>query len=503
MAAIASLLAHIVIARQAAGLSSEVLAHARTIAIRQFVEAGWPTQAMQREGALQETTTTLSQRAAMLMSASAAGASQVVTLCMFVLAALVVDPATTVIVVSAGGLIYACMRPIARSTRRRSRAFVNANSRYAEDVSRLTAASMELRVFGVQGEAERMLAVTNESVRHKQFRSRFMTVFGSNLYKDLVVLLLVLCVGGLAVSGVDSIGGIGVVITLIVRSLGSAQQVNNSYQTVIENLPFVEALNRRLAVLSRGAAPVGTARLSRISTIELRGVHYEYTSDVPALTDVTFTLAHGDALGVVGPSGGGKSTLVQVLLRLRRPTSGQVLVNGDDYAFIDDPDWAHAIGFVPQEPILLEGTVAENIAYYRSIPRSDIEQAAREANVFDDIARLPDGFDTKLGPRGSGLSGGQKQRVAIARAIVGRPQLLVMDEPSSALDIRSEQLLQDAIRRLKGDTTIVVIAHRLKTVESCDRLLVLEHGLVAQLGSREELLRSNGFYRTVLQAMQS
>ena len=425
----------------------------------------------------------------------AVGASQLVTLATFIAAALIVDPFTTAGVVVAGVAIVACLRPATRLSHQRAEDFVQANSYFAEEVSRLTSASMDLKVFGVERAAERQLVVLNEDVRRKLFKSRFVSLFSSNLLKDLAVLMLVGCVGVLTLMDRSAVGGIGVVIALVVRSLASAQAANAAYHLVVESAPDLDALTEYLDRLAKGAIVTGDSQLSRFNGIEFRDVGYRYSEDTPMLSGVSVQVRSGEALGVVGPSGGGKSTLMQVLLRLRPPTSGKVLVDGVDYLDFDEGAWSKMLAFVSQEPTLLEATVEENIRFYRAIDRADVERAARDANVYEDVQRLPKGFDTVLGPRGSGLSGGQKQRVAIARALVGRPQLLVMDEPSSALDVRSEELLYDTITSLKGQTTMVIVAHRLRTVASCDRLLVLEHGSVAQLGTPEELMSSDGFYR--------
>ncbi len=200
---------------------------------------------------------------------------------------------------------------------------------------------------------------------------------------------------------------------------------------------------------------------------------------------------------MIGHSGAGKSTLVQLLLRLRHPTTGRILVDGVDYTEFTDASWAKVLGFVPQEPSLTEGTIAENIDFGRGLPEDVIERAARDAHVEADVLGMEGGFAHELGPRGAGLSGGQKQRVAIARALAADPSLLVLDEPTSALDPRSEQLLVETLSSLKGRTTMVIVAHRLRTVRMCDRLAVFEQGRIVQIGTPAELLEQEGYYRSM------
>jgi ABC-type multidrug transport system fused ATPase/permease subunit len=501
--AVASLLSHVAVASRSARLGAAVLATARSAAIQRFIDAGWPTQEAQREGALQEMVTSLASRISGLTLSLTVGLSQLITLVVFLLAAFVSDLVTTLAVVALGAAIVAGLRPLTKLNRRRSRAFVDANSHYAEEVARMTSTAMELRVFGVQRTALIDLEALNSEVRRRNSRARFVSLTASGLLRDLAVLLLALCIGVLVLVGSTSIEGLGVAMALVIRSLASAQAVNSSWHSVVEGIPNLEAFNRRLQGLADGNVPIGDVVVDRIESIELDDVGYFYPGDVRALSDITLRLSPGEALGVVGPSGGGKSTLVQILLRLRLPTSGAVRVNGREYDEIAEACWSRLIAFVPQEPTLLEESVADNIRYFRDLPLDDVIEAAREANVYDDIMKLRDGFDTKLGPRGTGLSGGQKQRVAIARALVGKPQLLVLDEPSSALDAKSEQLLKATIERLKGRTTTVTVAHRMVTIESCDRIVVIERGQVTQLGTPEELLQLNGFYRSVAGPAQS
>jgi ABC-type multidrug transport system fused ATPase/permease subunit len=169
-------------------------------------------------------------------------------------------------------------------------------------------------------------------------------------------------------------------------------------------------------------------------------------------------------------------------------------VSGIPYEQIEPQSWHRLVTLVPQEPKLFEGTVADNIAFLRpGITREEVEHAAGLAHVLDDIRALPEAFDTQLGPRGTGLSGGQKQRIAIARALVGEPQLLVLDEPTSALDVKSEQLLQQTIQDLKGRVTLVIVAHRLATLASCDRVVAMADGRIQVIGTLDEALAGLSF----------
>ena len=474
---------HYVIAKRAGALTAETMYSARRRVVGDYLHASWAAQSAEREGALQEAATTLASRIAAVVQATALGATQTAVLITFGVIAFVVDPLATLLVIAAGIVLQFVVRPMARRTREHSTRFVAANSRYAEDVSRLTSNAFEIRAFGVTAEAEADLERQADDVRDDHARSRAATLHGASLFKDLALLLLIgfAAVATILVDG--SFDGFGVVLTLVVRSIASAQQVNAAYQQFSEHSPAVAAFGEQTARLRAGTDDDGERVCGPVERLAFEGVSYEYGADALALSDVSFTIERGEAIGVVGASGGGKSTLVQVMLRLRRPTTGSVLVNGLDVGEYTARSVASEIGMVPQEPALLEGSIADNIAFYRDIDRDTIVEAARRANILDAIDDLPDGFDTLLGPRGLGLSGGQKQRLAIARALAGHPSLLVLDEPSSALDPQSEALLADTLRELKGATGLVVIAHRPGTLEVCDRFLIVRRGHVTEADS--------------------
>ena len=233
--------------------------------------------------------------------------------------------------------------------------------------------------------------------------------------------------------------------------------------------------------------------------VVVQSASFSYDGSRPTLRGVDLTLQQGEILGIIGPSGAGKSTMAQLLLGLREPSSGRITVGGIPLDEVDRAWWTARVSFVPQDPVLFTGTVAENIRFFRdAIDEPALVRATEQANVQDDIAALPDGFDTHLGERGGGLSGGQRQRLSIARALAGSPSLLVLDEPTSALDGRSEALIRDTILGLKGHVAVVVIAHRMSTIDMCDRIMVIEGGAVTALDSPAALNKSSDFYRRAL-----
>jgi ATP-binding cassette subfamily B protein len=205
---------------------------------------------------------------------------------------------------------------------------------------------------------------------------------------------------------------------------------------------------------------------------------------------VNLRLEPGEVIGIVGPSGGGKSTLVQLLLGLRAPLSGRVASDGRDVSQMAQEEWSRRVTFVPQQPRLIAGTISENIAFLRpDVTPEKVAAAARLANLHNDIASWPEGYDRQVGDAGSRLSGGQQQRVSIARALVESPDVIILDEPTSALDQQSELVIRDVLDGLRGRVTVVIIAHRPATIEICDRVVEVIAGVLRERKTSEMSLK--------------
>ena len=291
------------------------------------------------------------------------------------------------------------------------------------------------------------------------------------------------------------------------RLMPSLQQVFSSVTQVRFNAPALQRLRRDLEEIGGGRPVVESARdeaegsLQMRREVRLNGVSFAYPgSDVPALRSVDLVLPRNRTVGLVGPTGSGKTTLVDLLLGLFAPTQGTITI---DEEVLDErmlPSWRLQLVYVPQQIFLSDDSILRNIAF--GIPEAVIdrlaaERAARVAQLHDFIATLPDGYDTLVGERGVRLSGGQRQRIGIARALYHDPDVLIMDEATSALDILTEDAVMDAIRGLAGRKTMVLIAHRLSTVKACDVIYMVEGGRITGFGSYAELTRSNVAFRAM------
>lgn len=279
------------------------------------------------------------------------------------------------------------------------------------------------------------------------------------------------------------------------RLMPSANRVLSGVQNMRYALPAVNVLHDELHGLPATDAPRADAPISLQDAIELDGVTYQYpTADRPALDAVTLTIPRGTAVGFIGTTGAGKSTLVDTLLGLLSPTDGHVRVDGTDVQ-TNVRGWQDQIGYVPQSIFLTDDTLRRNIAFGvpdEAIDDDAVAAAVRAAQLDEMVAELPEGLATTVGERGVRLSGGQRQRIGIARALYRDPPVLVLDEATSALDTDTERDVMETVRALKGEKTLIIVAHRLSTVAYCDRVFRLERGAVVEEGSAAAVLRGRG-----------
>ena len=276
---------------------------------------------------------------------------------------------------------------------------------------------------------------------------------------------------------------------------------NEFQQTLLAVDRIGDILNSPVEVESKNAITLNQVR----GDIKVDNLSFRYNVEAPmVLNRINIDIKAGQKVGFVGRSGSGKSTLTKLIQRLYYPTEGTIYIDGIDIRNIN-PLWLRThIGIVLQENYLFSGTIKENIALPRpNMPMEAIVQVAQIAGAHEFISKLPKGYDTEVGERGSSLSGGQKQRIAIARALITNPKILIFDEATSALDYESEKIIRDNLGMITQGRTTIIIAHRLSTIKDCDLIVCFDHGDVVEIGTKEELLSKNGYFTTLYNAQQA
>lgn len=500
-AVLARLLLNLTAVRTSAALAARVTRDERRRLSHAYLDASWALQQSQPSGRLQELLTSFVGRVNSAMIAFAQGLTAGLSLLAFLSTGIAVDAVATLAILLALVGLGGVLSPLRRVIRSRADVAANSSLQFASRVAEFGSLGLEMQTFGATRQMTRRIDDLTQFTTESYRRTQVLNGSLSPVYTFLAYLSILGGIAAIARFGSSDLAAIGSIMLLMLRSLSYGQQLMTVVGNLASFLPSLEGVEEAVAEYESQRADGGNTRPGSPLPLMFDRVTFGYSTDRAALTDITFTIHPGEMVGIIGPSGAGKSTLAQLLLGLRQPTTGVVTAAGADLRDVDRAWWTEHTAFVPQDPMLLTGTVAENLRFMREgISDERLNIAASQANILEEIKALPDGFDTHLGERGSALSGGQRQRLSIARALAGAPGLIVLDEPTSALDGRSETLIRDTLHRLKGEVAVVIIAHRMSTVELCDRIMVIQEGTLVALDAPSTLAATNTFYRSALQA---
>lgn len=467
--------------------------------LRRTLGASWPFLLHQKIGAVQNSLVRDIQRTADLLDSVSQIIQSFSGFSMYLLVALSISPLTTLFTFLGGGVLLAIIRPLLRRIQLTASEMALTEKDLSQSLSEQITGMKTVKAAAVEGRVFAETGAFLGVLRRHQVRLSFIRAASSALFQPFTLAFVAIAFYISYHSPSFSLISFGATLYLIQKIFTYLESGQSGLHTTSALIPyarniadFKQKLFAHAEKEQRGGAPFSFTR-----EIRFEHVSFHYNQETAVLQDIDFSIKRGSMTALIGPSGAGKTSVADLVLRLFQPTEGRVILDGAPAEKVSLLEWRGHIGYVSQDAFLFNGTVEENIRFFRpALSKEDIREAARQANLHDFILSLPEGFETPVGDRGITLSGGQRQRVALARALAGRPALLVLDEATSSLDVESERLIQEAIRALHGKVSVFVIAHRLSTVEHADTILVLERGRITEQGSPPELLANPSSYFT-------
>jgi ABC-type multidrug transport system fused ATPase/permease subunit len=478
-------------------VSEQALTVTRTRVVTGFFRSNWSLQSTERLGHVQQLVTMNSGATANVVQNLSSGFQSLLMLSGLLAVALIVDPVAAVGVIGVGLVLSQVLRPLNQRSRRANRELSRVTRAMATQVTEYTRLSRDFRLFGVENRIMGSLRKVIQDTGHVYRKNQLLLNVAPLLYQSLALGFVIIAMIFLTGAAHAKFAELGATLLLVLRSVSYGSSVQGSIQGLRASQGMLEDVMRELRRYQDARTSPGEC-VPESFGVDFDSVEYSYDGVTLALSGITMHIPEGKIIGVLGPSGSGKTTISQLLLGLREPTSGRATIGGEDAAAISRSDAHSMVALVPQEPVLLHGSVIDNIRFFRDFEEREVIDASRSAHLHEDVVQMPVGYETPVGEGGGALSGGQKQRLAIARALIGSPKLIVLDEPTSAVDGRTEKLIRQTLSELRGSVTVVIISHRIETTAQCDLLLVLANGKIADYGERDAVMAGSAYQDIVL-----
>ena len=468
------------------GLTADIDADLRLNLARHFLHTDWPSQQAMGSGLLQELSTTFVTQARLAARAVSDLIATSSSILILTIGAMRLGGLAFVGIAALATLTFVLLSPLIRRARAASRNMSGTSPRYAHELSNTVRAIRPIRVYGVESALQARLEVHAQRLRHALRRYSFAIAALPVLHQLMATCILALSLLYILQLPTDTATASLAISLLAFRILQQGRAVQSAYQTITSALPYIAGYEQALARLPSVPRAIchhdDSAQSSNAPPASLQAIdiHYRYPDSYKdVLTGASLTVASGSITAIVGRSGSGKSTLTQLLLGLRKPDRGTILVDGIDLASIAPTAWHSQIATVDQEPVLFDDTVAANVRFFRpTITDDEVVRSLERSHILDEVNHLTSGIDTPVFGEKATVSGGQAQRVCIARALAGRPRILILDEPTSALDEKAEQGILETISELRGSTTILIITHRRAVLRVCDEVYELVDGTI-------------------------
>ncbi len=466
--------------------------------LKRAFSASWPFLLKQKLGYVHNTMVRDLQCTSGLLGTISQVIQSFSGLLMYLLVAINISPIVTISAAAGGAVLLGVVRPFTLRMQR----IGNATSKAEKDISNFLTEHVigmkAIKVAGKEGIALSTGKVLMNNLRTLQMRFALTQSLGTSLFQPFSIIFVLILFAVMYNTPGFSFISFAAALYLIQKIFTYLESGQGAFNSMVALLPYAENMTTFKNSLAEHAQHEGhgTHKFVFENELSFENVTFAYSATSnPVLRGVSFSVKRGETVGLIGPSGAGKTSVADIILRLFHPTSGQVTLDGVPVENISLTEWRSHIGYVAQDVFMFNGSVEENIRFYRSeLTIEEIHTAAKQANIYDFVMSLPEGFASHVGDRGVMISGGQRQRIALARALAGKPDLLVLDEATSALDSESEKLIHDAIHALHGKVTVLIIAHRPSTVAEADIILVLSGGSIVERGTPTKLLQDLDSY---------